>query len=434
MSNLDKLIAVAPALNRADARQAIPAIVAECEKAGVTDRAQIAYVIATAQHETDFRNRAEDWHPNVDYRNGQKNPQKTYDNHDNSLGNKFNQSPNANFDNGDGYRFRGRGFVQVTGRDNYTKFSKILGIDLVGNPDAVLKPDIAARILVEGMRDGVFRKDPKTREKHSLDIFINDSKRDFTGAREIINGDKNKTGKYGPIPHGQGIAANAEKYYQVLRDLDLTNPNAIAVPDKKSAGSPADKASTLSRDNQALAHQHEFIQAAQAFLDKRGRIEGDAQVYRGDTYTFQKQADTLAVQRHGNEILKQVGDKTVVDKLTALDVKTLNTVNQYLDKLEQNTKDFANASQKILDQHGQSVNGSQVLKGNLYSFEKTGNTLIVQKHDQEIFKQEGNRVVHSQVTHQDTAMLNNVAQSLGQKEQNITQRITQHQEPVRAGM
>ena len=38
---------------------------------------------------------------------------------------------------GDGYKFRGRGFIQLTGKNNYTQFSKLIGEDCVANPDLV---------------------------------------------------------------------------------------------------------------------------------------------------------------------------------------------------------------------------------------------------------------------------------------------------------
>lgn len=49
---------------------------------------------------------------------------------------------------GDGWRYRGRGFIQLTGRANYAEFSqKVFGDDrLVRAPDLALKPDIAMRI------------------------------------------------------------------------------------------------------------------------------------------------------------------------------------------------------------------------------------------------------------------------------------------------
>jgi hypothetical protein len=48
---------------------------------------------------------------------------------------------------GDGVRFRGRGFVQITGRWDYTHFGQELGRDLVANPDLALDPQISAEIL-----------------------------------------------------------------------------------------------------------------------------------------------------------------------------------------------------------------------------------------------------------------------------------------------
>ena len=50
---------------------------------------------------------------------------------------------------GDGYRYRGRGFIQLTGRANYKAMSDriaIKGVDLIVEPDRAAEPDIAARI------------------------------------------------------------------------------------------------------------------------------------------------------------------------------------------------------------------------------------------------------------------------------------------------
>ena len=49
---------------------------------------------------------------------------------------------------GDGWRYRGRGFLQLTGRYNYTAASRALGLNLVKNPDLALKPEIAAKTAV----------------------------------------------------------------------------------------------------------------------------------------------------------------------------------------------------------------------------------------------------------------------------------------------
>lgn len=57
---------------------------------------------------------------------------------------------------GDGWRFRGRGYVQITGRANYARAGRALGIDLLVNPEAAVNPDWAARILVRGCTEGWF--------------------------------------------------------------------------------------------------------------------------------------------------------------------------------------------------------------------------------------------------------------------------------------
>jgi len=61
----------------------------------------------------------------------QRNPQK--------IANKVyaNRMSNGDEASGDGFKFRGRGYIQLTGRDNYTQFGKAIGEDIAGNPDKV---------------------------------------------------------------------------------------------------------------------------------------------------------------------------------------------------------------------------------------------------------------------------------------------------------
>lgn len=120
-----------------------------------------AYILATAHHETgQFKWLREIWGPTAQ--------QKRYEGRA-DLGNTV---------TGDGKRFLGRGYVQITGRRNYTDWSKRLGLDLVAKPELAERPEIAAKILVEGMRLGTF-----TGKKLS-DYLPGD----YINARRIVNG------------------------------------------------------------------------------------------------------------------------------------------------------------------------------------------------------------------------------------------------------
>ncbi|MEM7240996.1 MAG: peptidoglycan-binding protein [Pseudomonadota bacterium] len=48
----------------------------------------------------------------------------------------------------DGWNFRGRGFIQITGRNNYTAAKKAIGVDIIKEPDLALNPDIATKIAL----------------------------------------------------------------------------------------------------------------------------------------------------------------------------------------------------------------------------------------------------------------------------------------------
>ena len=78
----------------------------------------------------------------------------------------------------DGERFRGRGYIQLTGRANYATYGKSIGLQgqLIENPELASEPAIAARLLA------AFLKDKERRIKEAL------LDGDFAGARRLVNG------------------------------------------------------------------------------------------------------------------------------------------------------------------------------------------------------------------------------------------------------
>ena len=49
---------------------------------------------------------------------------------------------------GDGYKYHGRGYLQYTGRYNYTKYGDMFGVDLKNNPDIAAEPEMAAKLAI----------------------------------------------------------------------------------------------------------------------------------------------------------------------------------------------------------------------------------------------------------------------------------------------
>lgn len=91
---------------------------------------------------------------------------------------------------GDGWRYRGRGLVQITGRANYRTFG------LENDPDRALEQGLAVRILIEGMIAGLYTG-------RALRDYFHGDEADWVNARKIVN----------RLDRADDIARHAKAYY-----------------------------------------------------------------------------------------------------------------------------------------------------------------------------------------------------------------------------
>ena len=143
---------------------------------------QWAYVFATTYHET-----GSTFEPIEEANWLSQNLRIKYfrDMYDPILGKSSNRRKmavsNGNTQKFDGEKYFGRGFVQLTWKNNYYKYSVILGEDFINKPELACVTEYAFKILIHGFQTGAF-----TGKK--ISDYINDKKKDYKRARRCING------------------------------------------------------------------------------------------------------------------------------------------------------------------------------------------------------------------------------------------------------
>lgn len=164
-----------------------------------------AYILATAWHETAFT-----MQPIIE-RGG-----KSYFNQYDPKHNPKKAKALGNTLPGDGYKYRGRGYVQITGRANYDKASRACGVDMVADPELALNPQIAAKIIVRGMTEGWFTG-------KELSDYSN-----YTDMRRIVNG----------TDKAASIASYAVKFERALKAQEKAAQPASPSPAPVGANPP----------------------------------------------------------------------------------------------------------------------------------------------------------------------------------------------------
>ena len=123
-----------------------------------------------------------------------------------------NGSSLGNTEDGDGGKFYGRGFIQLTGRANYTKYGKLAGVDLVNNPE-LLNSDItiSAKVAVAYFKDRVKKAETDTMYFDSALAAIGGARSHWDKKRDYYNcflanlqGGTIGTGSGGVLIDGQG--------------------------------------------------------------------------------------------------------------------------------------------------------------------------------------------------------------------------------------
>lgn len=165
----------------------------ECAARGVDDPRAVAYVLATAYHETGRAMR-----PVREIGRG---------------GGRAYGRPDPQT----GHVYDGRGYVQITWKANYRRLGDRLGVDLVAAPDRALEPGVAAAILVVGMKEGLF-------SGRSLAQSFGATKTDWIGARRIVNG----------LDRAAAIAGYARAFHDAL--AAAARPAPVAALARRLAG------------------------------------------------------------------------------------------------------------------------------------------------------------------------------------------------------
>jgi putative chitinase len=133
MLTTEQLQAIMPKLPAAKRTTYFPFLTAAVAEFGIDRPARTAAFLAQLAHESaQFKFMEEIWGPTA--------AQRRYEPPDKLATNLGNTEP------GDGFRFKGRGPVQVTGRANYRRFGDLLGLDLVASPEQAGLPEVAFRI------------------------------------------------------------------------------------------------------------------------------------------------------------------------------------------------------------------------------------------------------------------------------------------------
>ena len=139
---------------------------------------------------------------------------------------------------GDGFKFRGRGIFQLTGRANYRTYGQKIDVDLLNNPDAAAEPENALKIACEYWKSRNLNQYADANNIETITRRINggqnglaDRKARYKTAWEYLAGDeerpkpaktmaKSKEGNAAIIAGGAGAVATAQEVIPVIKEAN----------------------------------------------------------------------------------------------------------------------------------------------------------------------------------------------------------------------
>ena len=262
-----------PGLATARQRERAESLLVTAYRSGITDARELANFMGQTQHESQNFNRFEE---NLNYRgsvlwdtfkgggkllprNGLtekeagelaaiEDPQQRHKAIANKIyGGEWGEAALGNTEPDDGYKYRGRGYIQLTGRDNYADYHRKTGLDLVNRPELAANPGNAETLAVQYWKDKV---QPRTSDRASV-----------TEAGSIIN-----TGRVGRAVKGiEDRQANAAAWETALNKAYWQEPRArhpwrptsrrpnAPPPRRPSSTSPCNSSPTTSSRPKACA-------------------------------------------------------------------------------------------------------------------------------------------------------------------------------------
>ncbi|OGB35688.1 MAG: hypothetical protein A2W72_01385 [Burkholderiales bacterium RIFCSPLOWO2_12_67_14] len=164
-----------PHLNSEPQRQRAEALLVTAYRNGITDPSELANFMGQVQHESQNFTRLEE---SLNYsgsrlydvfprRNGltregaqsianiKDRTERQHAVAEQVYGGEWGKASLGNTQAGDAFNFRGRGYIQLTGRSNYTDSAQKLGLDLVRHPELAANPQNAERIAVQYWKDNI---------------------------------------------------------------------------------------------------------------------------------------------------------------------------------------------------------------------------------------------------------------------------------------